>query len=246
MSEGQEPVPVPIPVPVPVPEVPPAPTVPAPARSKRSIAIETGAILLALVFPSMVLSFADLLHREGLEPIEEHSISCESLLLDAARETGLIALILYVIGRSGEPWSAFGLSRPRFADIARGLGVLAVVWLEGGSWLPDRGDLLPASNYLALVPAMMVGAFYEELLFRGYLIPRLERLLGSPWWSLLATSALFGTIHAYQGIFAIPDKFFWGIILGAFFLWLRRVWPLAIAHAAMNVLFFTDPTWWKG
>ena len=36
-----------------------------------------------------------------------------------------------------------------------------------------------------------------------------------------------------------------GLICGAFFLWLKRIWPIAIAHAVWNLIFMVDPSMWN-
>jgi membrane protease YdiL (CAAX protease family) len=63
---------------------------------------------------------------------------------------------------------------------------------------------------------------------------------------LLVTSALFGCMHAYQGPFRIFQTAIYGVICGAFFLWLRRTWPLALAHAISNYLVMANPARWIG
>jgi len=81
-----------------------------------------------------------------------------------------------------------------------------------------------------------MNGFAEELVMRGYLIPRFERLLNSTWGSLLLTTVLFATYHCYQGPSGVVNALEFGLIYGSAFCVFRRVWPLALAHAVSNFL----------
>lgn len=87
-----------------------------------------------------------------------------------------------------------------------------------------------------LALAITSGVF-EEILFRGILLRHIEALLGT-WAALAITSLLFGLAH-----YTNPDSSLFaalaiaveaGILLGAAYLWKRRLWiPIGI-HAAWN------------
>jgi len=77
----------------------------------------------------------------------------------------------------------------------------------------------------------------EETLFRGILLRQLERLVGT-WWALALTSILFGALHltnpdaTWAGALGIMLEA--GILLGAAYLYTRRLWLAAGMHAAWN------------
>jgi membrane protease YdiL (CAAX protease family) len=77
----------------------------------------------------------------------------------------------------------------------------------------------------------------EETLFRGVILRQLEKLVGT-WWALAATSILFGAVHLHNpdatltGAIAIMIEA--GILLGAAYLYTRRLWLAAGMHAAWN------------
>lgn len=87
-----------------------------------------------------------------------------------------------------------------------------------------------------LAMAVTSGAI-EEILFRGILLRHIEAMLGT-WAALAITSLLFGLAHLSN-----PDSSLFaalaiameaGILLGAAYLWKRRLWiPIGI-HAAWN------------
>ena len=78
---------------------------------------------------------------------------------------------------------------------------------------------------------------FEETLFRGILLRQLERLVGT-WWALAATSVLFGGLHMVNPhatwVGAVSIMVEAGILLGAAYLYTRRLWLAAGIHAAWN------------
>ena len=93
-------------------------------------------------------------------------------------------------------------------------------------------------GYLLVAVVFAAGGFSEELVMRGYLIPRLERLLQSTWVAVVVTSVLFGSYHLYQGTaYAIASAVL-GLFLGVAFCLTRRLWPLCAAHALYNFLLY--------
>lgn len=80
----------------------------------------------------------------------------------------------------------------------------------------------------------------EELLFRGYVISRLERLGLTAWPAILASALLFGLVHwPGYGFLASMSKAVWfGIPTGAFFWYRRSLGQVMVAHASMNFFGF--------
>ncbi len=69
----------------------------------------------------------------------------------------------------------------------------------------------------------------EELLFRGFVLSKLERFL--EWkWALLISAFLFGIIHVKQGIFPVIGSIYLGLLFGYFFHCVRSIIPLVIGH----------------
>ncbi len=84
----------------------------------------------------------------------------------------------------------------------------------------------------------MRAALTEEVIFIGYLFDRLRRL-GWSWWSIiLATAALRGAYHAYQGLGAVVGNFAMGLVFGWCYRRWGRVMPLVIAHTLIDVVAF--------
>jgi uncharacterized protein len=111
----------------------------------------------------------------------------------------------------------------------------------------------PATLALWIVAVAWFGAgFSEEVLYRGFLMDRLERLSGlrgRPWLVLLIQALLFGLPHAYQGLGGMMVTAMAGFWLG----WIRNrcggnLWGAIIAHAAVDTvmmgLAYADKVGW--
>ena len=96
--------------------------------------------------------------------------------------------------------------------------------------------------FVSLAGVLVVSSFGEELIYRSFLINRLEALLGGA--STLATSTSvacsslwFGLIHFHWGWVGVVQTTGMGLALGLSFILLKRnLWPLVAAHATMDTL----------
>lgn len=92
---------------------------------------------------------------------------------------------------------------------------------------------------VALGLALLSG-LAEELLFRGYLIARLERMGFSAVVCVGLTALVFGLVHwDGYGLYPSLSKALWfGVPTGIYFWRRRRLGPLILAHAAINFIGF--------
>ncbi len=163
----------------------------------------------------------------------------------------VIAVVLFVMAHAPDRWSAFGIVRLRSSDWAWGFALLAagfggdqmiehVFWHLG--WWPARhAELahgLSGAGWVLLVLAVVGTSFAEELVMRGYLIPRLESLRFSSLSAVLISSALFGAYHIYQGYVAALAVTVTGLLAGALFVHTRRLWPVVIGHLLLDLVAF--------
>jgi membrane protease YdiL (CAAX protease family) len=172
-----------------------------------------------------------------------------------------VALMTGLLRRRGMPWSDVGLRRPsRLPWLFVQVPVVTVTWLAvsaGATFLigqylarPDTsarfGDLagnLPATLWWIAI-AWLIGGFAEEMIFRGFILNRLEALLaGGRRGSVIAVllqAVIFGAVHAYnRGLFGLLALGAVGAVLGTFYLLLRRnLWPVILAHGLGNTLGF--------
>lgn len=76
----------------------------------------------------------------------------------------------------------------------------------------------------------------EELLTKGFMIPRLIDLCGSRIVAVPVAAGMFAGYHIYQGSYAVLVSFIEQVVFGFLFLKVRRIWPFAIGHAGFNIL----------
>ncbi len=165
----------------------------------------------------------------------------------------------------GETWQSIGLrfGRPTIDDllwtVLKSLGILvfAVAGFVLGSiimanivGIPEPADMTKY-NYLrgnlplllvSLAGVYFVSSFGEEVVFRGFLITRLESLFGgksraATAGALVVSSLVFGLAHFEWGAMGIVQTACMGLALGvSFILTKRSLWPLVLAHVYLDTI----------
>jgi len=163
-----------------------------------------------------------------------------------------VALAIYLLWEPGSnALRRIGLDFRRFGgDLGRGILLFVVIGVPGlalyaagralGITLQVDASPLDPSWWTVplLVFAAVLAGLTEEVIFIAYLFDRLRRL-GWSWWSvILATAALRGAYHAYQGFGAIVGNFVMGVVFGWCYKRWGRVMPLIIAHTLLDIVAF--------
>lgn len=99
----------------------------------------------------------------------------------------------------------------------------------------------PINLIITLVAAWVVGGFYEELVFRGFILSSLQRAFRSINTSFILaailSSILFGLYHLQQGIFGVIPSFagglFWSYLL---YRYDRNLWYPILSHALYDTI----------
>ena len=201
--------------------------------------IELAIVSLWLIAPSLL---------SQLVVYSTHSVPVSRELqrfVSTITQVGGIAALLLVLWSSGDSLASFGIVKEKagrfllvtvilFAisfAITKTLDTkhtIAVVTAEG---LQGRSALSWSSSvfYLSIAAAM------EELLYRGYLITRLQELLKSKEWAMLISFLIFGAIHAFRGWKGFIGSAVFGFVLAITFVRTRSLSPLIAAHALHNL-----------
>ncbi len=131
----------------------------------------------------------------------------------------------------------------------------AALGLFAGPALLGAGSLiLVATGYLSFISAhfsavpllldivvMIIVAFVEELLFRGYLLNNLMQSMNK-WGALSITAALFSLFHGSNPditFFAVVNIFLAGLLLGINYIFTKNLWFSILFHFAWN--YFQGP-----
>ena len=97
---------------------------------------------------------------------------------------------------------------------------------------------------ITIIAAWIIGGFYEEIVFRGFIQTTiqewLKRFKYSFWLAGLLTSILFGLYHWQQGIFGVIPSALGGL-LWTFLLWRYKgnLWYPIISHAIYDTIALT-------
>lgn len=153
---------------------------------------------------------------------------------------GVLLPILFVIWASGDGWKRFGLKPVRWSlDLPWALGCFGagmMVYIPLNSLFPlSLPPIQGAPVALSIVLLALVVGVWEELFFRGYLIPRLEEITEKSWVAVLVSALLFAIGHFGYGPPGAVGAFIFGLLAGAAYTARRSVWPLALAHMGVNL-----------
>lgn len=230
---------------------PPEPvTLPPPAPSKRELWLEVLAVCFIGVLPDLWNTLGFLIAH----PAKSSLYAREAYIL--FRSVQVSWLVLYLMARSKTPWSHFGIAAPRWVlDTLAAFGATLIVRLCYSTYARVVMAAVPveavsrdtraltelmvhpatSGQTMLLVIAALANGFAEELVMRGYLIPRFEDLFGSPARAVLLSAVLFASYHLYQGFYGAGSALVIGLVFGVLFCSMRRLWPLAAAHAFLNL-----------
>jgi membrane protease YdiL (CAAX protease family) len=202
-------------------------------RKAFSIIQDIGFILFLVVFP----------HAVPL-PFYSYAVIC------------FLAIFL-VLRREGRSLKDLGLDKKNLSSRAILLGILsALAWAIFMQiiYIPLIKHLFNVSDYteynfirssmarliMTIVAAWVIGGFYEEVVFRGYIQNLLEKRLFKGMGGLLPiviTSILFGLYHLQQDIFAVVAAclggLYWSILYKK---WNNNLWVSIISHALFEMI----------
>lgn len=236
-----------------------------PGATPRAVWQDLGIFIVGIMLAiGLVAAVAVVLHFVHGE-LEKRVLTVALLPVQGAACVSVVALILKWRGQGA---GSIGCVRGRLlADVPLGLlaavsalaayalcaGLIMVTWPAGAAQLTGNPEaiteMLPPLHPAALVALMILVGFYEELVFRGFLLTRLRRVLHSWWAAIAVTSLLFALPHMgdQKPVVAIP-LFGVGVALSVFTIWRKSLLPAIIGHAVFNtcqimVLYSFYPDW---
>jgi uncharacterized protein len=179
-------------------------------------------------------------------------------LLDIIFALMPVLLVIYFLTEhrpAGEPGSSafrklgFDFARPG-KDLLQGLGLAALIGIPSlglyaaGRALGITTAIIPSAldAYWWTIPVLVLSAVrhgvVEEVIVVGYLLDRLGKFGWSMPVAIFTSSMLRGSYHLYQGF----GPFIGNAVMGAVFAWVytktRRVMPLVVAHALLDIVAF--------
>jgi membrane protease YdiL (CAAX protease family) len=174
----------------------------------------------------------------------------------------LIVVWLYLKYISKENFSDIFFSFKRFGVKAIWIGIIAAILLSlffRFAWDPFINSIIPSGkidlsdfasirnnpvNYaIILLLALLVGGFYEEIIFHGFIFTRLEKIFKGKWATITAfmlTTVIFGLYHFQQGLKGILLTAIAGAVYHVLILkFNRNLWYGIFVHAFFDFIGLT-------
>ena len=183
-------------------------------------------VFLFLIVPSLVLSFF----------IRHSSVSFTfTAIATILRDLALVSLVFYFIWDNKESFSSLGFrAKNPLAEVVIGI-ILFIPFLLGAAVLSEflirHGFNAPktplpslsigkgiAEIILATILVLVV-AFSEETIFRGYLILRFQDTLKSDTLAVIFSSLIFALGHGYEGSAGLVTVGVMGAVFAIIYLW---------------------------
>ena len=190
-----------------------------------------------------------------------HLLNDRSFLRQGALEAGLMAVFfLYLRWRGwtvvdfkiGIDWK--GTLVAPFLAVGAGLAnaVTATVLKVSVVWMaPHPNGIVPAllagapniprhsieSAWVLIFALSIINAFLEELVFMGYAFHQFAARRG-PLFALMCMVFLRMLLHTYKGPLDMLGIAAFSFVYGLAYCYLRRLWPLILAHAGTDLIAF--------
>ena len=164
--------------------------------------------------------------------------------LTAVISVGIFRFLIERRGIDGLGWTLDGYTGEALAGFFLApalLGLAAIIILLSGHL--EWTDIVwqPSTLFLSFGWMVLI-AFGEELVFRGYILGNLMEWLPNKWIALGVSSVLFAAYHAITPAIhtlAFLNLFLAGILLGLNYLYTRNLWFAFMLHLGWN--FFEGP-----
>jgi len=172
-----------------------------------------------------------------------------------------LALIIFYLKKQNKSLRHLGLKRNGLTIQTWMVGILsALFWIAFNKWvyhpfITYYFDVPPYTEYdfirnhlsnlvITILAAWIVGGFYEEIVFRGFIQITFQEWFKNSkhsfWVSGILSSILFGLYHWQQGIYGIIPSFLGGLFW-TFLLWMYKgnLWFPIISHAVYDTIALT-------
>lgn len=131
-----------------------------------------------------------------------------------------------------------------YLSVVLAMGIVQIYFKIGtsegiSSKLVELKPLLHEHNWLIVFISLVAGVT-EELIFRGYIQPRLERIMGNPGKAIVLTSVLFGLLHiGYGTVINMVGPMVVGLLFSIHYWKFRNIKVLIMCHFLIDVVSLT-------
>lgn len=200
------------------------------AKLIKTSIVALSSILILLLYDRVHLIVAPLHLQRTLAVFIMHMIVCLP-----------IVVVLLLLNRPKDFFRHLGLD----GNFIKGMVFALISTLPLFIAFPVVGDFNGGLTWDKLVRSAFIAAFFEEVIFRGFIFGQLFRYckIGF-WWSVIIPSLLFGSIHLYQGNDPLSSLAAFGVtfIGGLFFSWIYVKWDFNL-WCPVGLHFFMNLSW---
>jgi membrane protease YdiL (CAAX protease family) len=228
-------------------------------------ALQCAEFIVLFAVPLVFLLFA--MPKVGDNPVARQGIVWVA-------NVAMLVIVYLGLRLRGQTWSHFGLAfgKPRRAAVTRtlllSLAVFAAataVFVLGSivaAQIPDIRESADMSGYnylyhnlplliVSLIGVYIVSSFGEEVIYRGFLITRIEEMgpggKGVRWLAVLISAAVFGLVHFDWGPVGIGQAAFVGLVFAIAYLKVKRnLWINILAHGYMDTILLVQLSFVQG
>jgi hypothetical protein len=229
--------------------------------SRRALVVEVWLVLALSLGADAVYAVLALLNSltvgiplRAQTTVMNASAGANSSLLNLAYEVvGIVvalapvALVVYLLFRSGESASSIGLDAARLgketlwgAALAAGVGGIGLALYLGAYHAGLSVNVVPTNlpavwwRIPVLVLAAVQNGVLEEVVVCGYLLHRLRQLQWGEGRSLVTSALLRGSYHLYQGFGGFLGNAAMGLFFGRLYQRQGRLARLIVAHSLID------------
>jgi uncharacterized protein len=203
------------------------------------------AIVVGGAFGYFIISSIVIASSKSLFVKTHHSSG--SLFALVTIEFAIMAVLLPFLWARGWTIARVGL-RPAWMDLLYGIGLAvaayaayAIVWIIFVTTAPeaarDAARVSVVANGISPAAAILtplVNAVFEEVFVAGYIITALKDKHGE-WTAVNVSVGVRLAYHLYQGAVGVIAIIPLGLIFGIWYARRGRLWPLIVAHAAIDL-----------
>lgn len=160
----------------------------------------------------------------------------------------VFTVLAFFLRARGWSFARIGL-RPTIRETLLGLGLAVVAYVTiTAIWMilaspafhslqSPGGNNIVASNIPihVIIAVSTINPIFEEVFVSGYVISSLKRRF-SPWTAINVSVAIRLLYHLYQGAWGVVTIIPIGLIFAFWYARSGRLWPLIVAHAALDLV----------
>ncbi len=206
-------------------------------------------MFVGLAFVALIVS--DVILGGFAEDFSDEAIQQLGVLMVFVTGLVTVGIVSAILRLRGQSFASIGMSlRDRWLigpigllSAASAYGVLLMYILVVVQFAPEVmgknqeriAEFVPEMSAASIVMTMCVVGFYEEIIFRGFLLTRLRRAFNSPVIAVLLSSSLFALAHAgTQEWLVLPGLFLIAVLWSWLVLWRQSIVSVMIGHALFN------------